>query len=273
MGADSDHGLAELANAVASSNFVESLMWDDVGRRIADGAAAILPIGAAAKEHGFHLPMNTDRIQAERLAAKMADRFDALIWPTVSYGYYPAFAEYAGSSGLSAPLFENLIEEIATLILGFGCRALIVLDTGVSTQMPIDRALVRVGANHVRHLRVYDGPHYRRAAAQVTEQSHGSHADELETSVMLALAPDLVNMSRAEASPKVQRETPGRLTLTDSTSPNYSRSGSYGDPTLATHAKGEILLAAIVDDLAEQMTAFLAGIPISAEVKHQSVSR
>ena len=257
-------------------SFIERLTWDEVARRIGDGAAAILPIGAAAKEHGFHLPMNTDQIQAEWLAAKMTDRFDALIWPTVSYGYYPAFAEYAGSTGLSASLFENLIEEIATAMVGFGCRALFVLDTGVSTQMPIDRALVRVGANHVKHLRVYDGLHYRRAAAEVTEQSHGSHADELETAVMLALAPDLVNMARAEASPKVTHETSGRLTPTNTGSPNYSRSGSYGDPTLATRAKGEILLAAIVDDLVEQMSAFLAGIPVkapSAELKHQGVSR
>jgi creatinine amidohydrolase len=257
-------------------SFIERLTWDEIARRIADGAAAILPIGAAAKEHGFHLPMNTDRIQAEWLASKMTGRFDVLIWPTVSYGHYPAFADYAGSTGLSAPLFENLIEEIATVIVGFGCRALFVLDTGVSTQVPIDRALVRLGVNHAKHLRIYDGPHYRRAAAQLTEQSHGSHADELETSVMLALAPDLVNMARAEASPKVTQETPGRLTPRDTASPNYSRSGSYGDPTLATRAKGEILLAAIVDDLAEQMTAFLAGIPVkyeSAELKHRGVSR
>jgi creatinine amidohydrolase len=85
-----------------------------------------------------------------------------------------------------------------------------------------------------------------------------------------------VNMSRAEASPKVTHETPGRLTPTDTASPNYSRSGSYGDPTLATLAKGEILLAAIVDDIVEQMTAFLAGIPAkpeSAELKHRVGSR
>ena len=46
----------------------------DLGRgrapHLRDGAAAILPIGAAAKQHGFHLPLNTDRIQAEWLAAR-----------------------------------------------------------------------------------------------------------------------------------------------------------------------------------------------------------
>ena len=94
-------------------HLIERLTWDEVARRLENGAAAILPIGAAAKQHGFHLPMNTDRIQAEWLAARLADRIDALIWPTVSYGYYPAFVEYAGSSGLSAPVFEAMIHEIA----------------------------------------------------------------------------------------------------------------------------------------------------------------
>jgi len=242
----------------SSRNFIEQLSWDEVARRIENGAAAILPIGAGAKEHGFHLPMNTDRIQAEALAAHLADSLDALIWPTVTYGYYPAFVEYAGSGSLSASVFESVISEIVTAIAGFGCRALFVLDTGVSTRAPVDRALARLGAFNVRHLRIHEGPRYRRAAAELAEQSHGSHADELETSLMLALAPELVNMARAEASPAANGETAGPLTPRDPSSPNYSRSGSYGDPTLATPAKGETLLAAMVEDLAEQVAAFLA---------------
>ena len=63
-------------------HFIEHMLWDEVARRIHDGAVAILPIGAAAKQHGFHLPLNTDRIQAEWLAARLAGRIDALIWPT-----------------------------------------------------------------------------------------------------------------------------------------------------------------------------------------------
>ena len=239
-------------------HWIEHLTWDEVARRLGDGAVAILPIGAAAKQHGFHLPMNTDRVQAEWLAAKLSDRIDALIWPTVNYGYYPAFADYAGSSGLSAPVFEAVIQEIATAIIGFGCRAVLVLDTGISTRAPVDRALARLATSDALHLGIHDGPRYRRAAAELAEQSHGSHADELETSLMLALAPDLVDMTRAEASPEVKYEAAGPLTPSDTSSPNYSRSGSYGDPTLATRAKGEVLLAAMLDDLTEQATAFLA---------------
>jgi creatinine amidohydrolase len=227
-------------------NLIERLTWDEVARRIGNGAAAILPIGAAAKEHGFHLPMNTDRIQAEWLATTIASHIDALVWPTISYGYYPAFVGYAGSSSLSAPVFEAVIAELATGI---------------------------IGASNMLHLRIHQGSRCRRAAAELAEQSHGSHADELETSLMLALAPGLVDMSRAEASPTLKTETPGRLTPSDPSSPNYSRSGSYGDPTLATLAKGEVLLAAMVDDLIEQVMDFLAAKNQSGETKHQSASR
>jgi creatinine amidohydrolase len=246
MGADTDR------------NFIERLAWDEVARRLADGAAAILPIGAAAKQHGFHLPLNTDRIQAEYFAARLAERIDALIWPTVTYGHYPAFIEYTGSSSLSASIFEAMVHEIASGIFDGGCRKLLVLDTGISTQGPVERAMQRLAPAKVMHLRIYQGPRYRRAAEALTRQSHGSHADELETSLMLALAPQLVDMARAKASPALKHEMPGRLTPSDKSSPNYSRSGSYGDPTLATPAKGEVLLTAILDDLAEQAASFMA---------------
>jgi creatinine amidohydrolase len=258
-------------NTDSDRNFVEHLSWDEVARRIEDGAVAILPIGAGAKQHGFHLPMNTDRIQAEWLAARLAQRVGGVIWPTVSYGYYPAFVDYAGSASLTAPTFEALIREIAAGIIGYGCRALFVLDTGISTLAPVDHALA--GNPDALHLKVHDGPRYRRAAQDVSAQSHGSHADELETSHLLVLAPHLVKTARAEASPALTHETPGPLTPSDTTSPNYSRSGSFGDPTLATRAKGEILLTAMVDDMVEQATAFIAGKSAFPDRQNRKISR
>lgn len=256
-------------------HFIEPMIWDEVARHIANGAAAILPVGAAAKQHGFHLPLNTDRIQAEYLASRLADRIDALIWPTLTYGYYPAFVAYAGSSSLSSSTFEAVVHEIAAGIIGSGCRKLFVLNTGISTLAPVERALSHLDSVSVMHLRIHEGPRYRRAVEQLAEQSHGSHADELETSLMLALAPQLVDMARAEPSPALGYEAPGPLTPTDVNSPNYSRSGSYGDPTLATSAKGEILLAAMLDDISEQAAAFIAeaGVALPRPGAARSMSR
>lgn len=244
----------------AKRNFVEHMNWREVERRIDAGAAAILPVGAAAKQHGLHLPLDTDRSQAEFLASRLAARIDALVFPTLTYGHYPAFVEYAGSISLSAATFEAVVAEIAAGILAHGHRAVFVLDTGISTRVPIERALARLANADALHLKVHDGKRYRRAAIELSRQSHGSHADEVETSLMLAIAPDDVDMLRAEASPPVAQPKPGRLSPTDRASPNYSPSGSFGDPTLASRAKGEVLLESMLDDLAEQAVLFLADV-------------
>ena len=57
--------------------FIGTLTWADVAGRIAAGAAALLPIGAGAKEHGLHLPLATDEIQARYLAGELARRLAA----------------------------------------------------------------------------------------------------------------------------------------------------------------------------------------------------
>jgi hypothetical protein len=121
----------------ASSYEVASLTWDRVGERLREDAPAILPIGAGAKEHGLHMPINADQVFAEHFAHVLAEMTDALIWPTLTYGFYPAFVAYAGSVSLSAETFKALVTEIADAILGFGVSRLI-LDTGLSTIAPVD---------------------------------------------------------------------------------------------------------------------------------------
>jgi len=80
----------------------------------------------------------------------------------------------------------------------------------------------------------------------------GSHADEIETSLMMVVAPELVDMAQATPSPfSAKAPAPGALSPDDPTSPNYSPSGSFGDPTLASVDKGSRLLAAILEDMME----------------------
>lgn len=229
-------------------NFVAALTWADVARRLEAGAAAILPVGAGAKQHGLHLPMGTDQVQAEISAARLAGEMEALIWPTLLYGSYPAFVAYAGSISLTNMTFEALVRGTAEGMLKHGARRVFILNTGLSTRLPIDAAIAQLSApERVRHLKIYEGPRVTAAVASLEEQSYGSHADEIETSIMLALAPGLVAMERAEASLPLRGALP--LSPDDPSSPNYSPSGSYGDPTKASAEKGRILAAAIMQDL------------------------
>jgi len=234
-------------------DLIASLTWDTVADRIKGGAAAVLPIGASAKEHGLHMPMNTDAIQAEWLAGVVVREIDALVWPALSYGYYPAFVEYAGSVSLQEKTFQAVIKDIVSGIISFGARPILILNTGVSTIPPIDRLLAEhFTGNPVVHLKVYDGPRLAAARAQLSEQQvSGTHADEIETSLMLALAPHHVRMDRAKASPPGKGGAPEPLSPDNPDAANYSPSGSWGDPALANNEKGEVLLKALAEDVAE----------------------
>jgi creatinine amidohydrolase len=237
----------------ASKHEVAGLTWDQVGQRLAAGAAAILPIGAGAKQHGLHMNMVTDQLFAEYFSWALADRIDALIWPTLSYGAYPAFIAYAGSVSLSNRTFQAVVTEIADALLGFAARRVLILDTGLST-IALVEAAIRASRDPalIRHVKVFAGPRFLKTADELKEQPYGTHADEIETSLMLAIAPELVDMARAAPCP-FSPTGPSRGTLSpdDPSSPNYAPSGSFGDPTLASADKGARLLAAILDDLME----------------------
>ena len=237
----------------ASKHEVAGLSWDQVGQRLAAGTAAILPIGAGAKQHGLHMNMATDQLFAEYFSRALADRIDALIWPTLSYGAYPAFIAYAGSVSLSNRTFQAVVTEIADALLGFAARRVLILDTGLSTIAPVEAA-IRASRDPalIRHVKVFAGPRFLKTADELKEQPYGTHADEIETSLMLAIAPELVDMARAAPCPFLPTgPSSGTLSPDDPSSPNYAPSGSFGDPTLASADKGARLLAAILDDLME----------------------
>lgn len=222
---------------------IAELNWDEAGERLEACPATILPIGAAAKEHGLHLPLDTDEIQAMWLARRLAEETGALVWPPVSYGHYPAFTDFPGSTSLSRGTFIALLRDIIGSIRRHSPKPLFILDTGISTIAPTAEAIA--GMPHVIHLQIHDGPRYRAIAQSLRQQKFGSHADELETSRMLVIAPGRVRMDRARATPDGPIDGP----LTRANAP----SGSYGDPTLASAAKGKALLDAMLDDLLEIM--------------------
>ncbi len=233
------------------NNFIAHMTWHEVEARLANGAAALLPIGAGAKQHGLHLPMNSDEIQADWLAARLARNHDLIIWPTLRYGYYPAFTSFPGSLSLSESLFKSLIAEIVAGIAAWKPPAIFILNTGISTLGPVDAALAsKAWAVPLVHLRIHEGTRYAATARALTQQTFGSHADELETSRMLVIAPKAVDMARAEPTPSGPFDGP----LTRQNAP----SGSYGDPTLATSANGQALLDAMLADLNEAVANALA---------------
>ncbi len=230
--------------------FVAQLSWPELERRVEAGVVAVLPVGAACKAHGPHLPMNADLLQAEWLASALARRADVLVWPAVAYGYYPAFTDYPGSVSLTRETFERLMREIVCDIRRAGVRSVLILNTGISTIEPLKVVKEAVqGQLRIELANVYEGPHYRRATEAIEEQAAGGHADELETSILLAIDRCRVDLAKAAPWTPPGMAARGPFSRSRPDDPRFSPYGVWGDPTLASEDKGQRLLAAMLEDL------------------------
>jgi len=209
-----------------SGVWLEDLTWPEAKARFDANAVVIVPIGAASKAHGPHLPLKTDALTARALAQGVIARLDVVAAPVVGFGYYPAFTSFAGSQHLAAGTFKALVRELVGNLRAHHVKRIVLINTGVSTERPLDELESEQGDLLVLHMRTIG-----RAAESLVENKEGGHADERETSVMLALEPRAVRMDRlAPDGP-------------------FEKTGATGDPTRATAFKGERLLAARVDDL------------------------
>ena len=239
--------------ALSRGVFLADLTWAEAGERFAAGAPVVIPVGAAAKEHGLHLPLDTDRRVAHELARRVAERLPVIVAPVVGFGYYPAFVAYPGSQHLRAETFMALVAELAGNLIGHGVRKIAILNNGVSTEAPLAEAARRIRDQHGVGILIANTRELGRGADALLQQRSGGHADERETSVMLALAPETVKLARArEAYRPAGAPTPFSP---DPASPGYNPTGATGDPTLATAEKGRAILDAMVRELADMLRA------------------
>jgi len=206
--------------------WLEDLTWPEAEARFAADAVVVVPIGAVAKAHGPHLPLRTDATTARALAQRLIERLPLIAAPVVGFGFYPAFTSFAGSQHLSAATFKALLGELLANLRRDGVRRIALLNTGVSTEKPIDELADGADDVLVLHMRGLGA-----AAERLLDAPDGGHADERETSVMLAVDPRSVRMDKLAAFV------------------TFEQTGATGDASRATAFKGERILAARVDDM------------------------
>jgi creatinine amidohydrolase len=231
---------------------LETLTWIEAKERLTADAIVVIPLGAAAKEHGPHLSLANDFLMAEYFKRRVLAAADVVIAPTINYHFYPAFVNYAGSTTVSASVARDYVADICRSIAAHGPKRIYVLNTGVSTVAPLGatQALLKLEGIEMAFtdiIRVAE-----ETVRGVTEQKAGTHADEIETSMMLYIAPETVNMAKAS------RDYPtgtGPLTPTPDRPGRYSPSGIFGDATLATRAKGEKVVEATVAGILKEIAA------------------
>jgi creatinine amidohydrolase len=239
-----------------NSIHVETVSWPQIQVAINNGMACVIPVGAACKEHGPHLPLNTDFVQASWLSKQVALRFPLLVWPVISFGYYPSFVDYPGSWSISEKTFIQCVLDIIESIAKHSDNQLILLNTGISTIRPIEAAITQSPYQHRTTLiNVYSGKHFTAVVEDIEEQIQGGHADEIETSIMLAIDKSLVDMKSAK--PGLEDIKKGPLNLFDPEKHNYCPTGAMGNPTLASVEKGEKFVNAILTDLNDRIGSII----------------
>src|ERR1035437_1250593 len=112
---------------------VEDLTWLEAARVPDTGTVVVIPLGAEAKEHGPQLRLKNDFVLAAYYAPRILDASKVVVYPTVNYGFYPAFVEYPGSTTLRLETARDMIVDIIRTIARHGPRRFYVLNTGVST--------------------------------------------------------------------------------------------------------------------------------------------
>ena len=230
---------------------LEELTWLEAEKLLTPETIVVIPLGAAAKEHGPHLKLKNDFILAEYLKRRVLAKADVVIAPTVNYHFYPAFVEYPGSTTLRLATARDMIIDICRGLSRFGPKRFYVLNTGVSTvralKPAVDSLAVLGLVLHFTDLLKALGP----IEKEVSEQEGGTHADEIETAMILYIAPEEVNMSKAVKD--YHPSGKGGLTRDAKGVGTYSPTGIWGDPTLATRAKGEKVVEALVQALLDEI--------------------
>lgn len=232
------------------------MTWPEVAALDKSNLVAVYPI-AAFEQHGPHLPFLTDTMETDEVVARLERRLpgDVVCLPTQWLGYSFHHMRFAGSITATSETHVNLIAETVGCLIqaGFG-RVLIVNGHG-GNQPDMAVSLQKVKERYPDS-RVFAVSHWKAAEPLLDEireaGPHGwGHAGEMETSLMLAIRPDLVK---------------GELPPRDGTHPEseyadrvsqflrmdeMTEQGIYGDPAYGTAEKGERMFEAIAGCLAD----------------------
>jgi creatinine amidohydrolase len=236
-------------NAAAKGVLLENLSWPQAEHVLTPQSVVLIALGAEAKEHGPHLQLNNDWLMAEYFKQRVLATADVIVAPTINYSFYPAFREYPGSTSLRLETARDMIVDIVLSLAKFGPRRFYILNTGIATIRPLNLAreeLVKSGIE----LRFTDLKRFEDLEKKV-RKSGGTHADEIETSMMLYIAPKTVNMKKAVKD--LNENKPGGLTRDPKKQGTYSPTGTWGDPTLASREKGRVIVDGMVEGILREI--------------------
>lgn len=245
-------------NASAEYRY-DRLPWPEIKAAITAQPCVIVPTGAT-EQHGPHLPLDVDAFLAYSVCLEAGRRGAGrlLVLPPVSYGLNLHHIDFPGTIHIEPETFIAFCLDITKSLAHHGFQKILLVNGHGSNTSLIDLvARKTVLQTNSLCAAVNYFALARTAFESVRETEVVAHADEMETSLYLHLAPERVRMDRAVRDDDVR----GRYLSSDSVPEfpvrfndfwgRWTTTGVHGDPTAATAAKGEHVFEAAVTALLE----------------------
>ncbi len=266
----------------AVPRFWADLKSPDFARLDRNRCIAVLPV-AAIEQHGPHLPLNVDTTLVNGVIAAALPHLGAdvpaLFLPTQSVGLSPEHAQFAGTLTLKAETVIRLWTELGESVAASGVKKLLLLNShgghvGVMDIVARDlRARLGMLVYSVNWFGLpLVGPQGEDVNALFSAHEHrfGIHAGEIETSMMLALAPHQVDMTQAHNFASTSEDRAKQFAILGNGKSaklgwqmqDYNPAGAVGNAAAATAEKGRAVLDAAGRALA-QLLSEIDQLPLS----------
>ena len=246
------------------------MIWNEVKEAADQDRIAVLPV-ATYEDHGPHLPVDTDVVLCTEICQRAVAKIplEAVLIPPVLHGYSPHHMDFHGTITISWDTFIKYVKDVCCSLAYHGFKRILVVNGHGSNTSPLDLAARLTNIEYEGKILCASVNHWdlrqaKEAGKTIRDSSYGgtSHAGEYETSLYLALKPELVDMSKAvdERSPLPPSFKTDLLAGTHSEGssarliPYWSSqtaSGVMGDATKASKEKGEKFLGAAIEGLIE----------------------
>lgn len=231
----------------------------ELSETLAGQPVVLLPVGAT-EQHGANLGLGVDYRIAEELARRVAAELgsEAVVAPPLPFGLSAHHMEFPGTISLSPETFQAVLLDVVRSLAAHGPRRFLFVNGHMGNQAVLSVLTTRIRFELGYHAAA---AFYMTQARDVIERHtvtrRWGHACEIETSVALALVPELVRPDALEPGeliedygPYEDNYTPHALQVPKSFA-DRTRNGVFGDARQASAAAGEEIVAAAVERIAE----------------------
>jgi len=195
FGADPARGTPALDSRTAY--YLPHLTWDEVESYLRSSDMVILPVGSI-EQHGKHLPLASDIIQANEICLRIGQRAKVLVAPVVLAGVSEHHMGFPGTIALSPETFEAVLYETAQSLIAHGFRRIILYSGHGGNDPSVSRVAFRINRETPAIAIDLARVDFPAPAPRIASLKADSHAGVEETSMMLLLAGGLVQMAKAE---------------------------------------------------------------------------